>query len=95
MALVFERKESLASAVPHTHLKGFQKRSRRFEVSMDAQVAKDEKNQIIIGQHVSQNANDKKVVEPALEQIQETMGELPDKFFGRMVGLRSCQSSAW
>ena len=43
------------------------------------QISVDEDNQIIIGQHVSQNANDKKELEPALEAIKETTGQLPDK----------------
>lgn len=51
----------------------------QYEYAYNGQISVDEKSQIIIGQHVSQNANDKKEVEPALEQIQETMGELPDK----------------
>ena len=43
------------------------------------QISVDKDNQIIIGQHVSQNANDKKELEPALEAIKETTGQLPDK----------------
>jgi len=43
------------------------------------QISVDEDNQIIIGQHVSQNANDKKELEPASEAIKETTGQLPDK----------------
>jgi transposase len=51
----------------------------QFEYAYNGQISVDEKAQIIVGEHLSQNANDKKEVEPALEQIQETMGELPDK----------------
>ncbi|MCU7835268.1 MAG: transposase [gamma proteobacterium symbiont of Taylorina sp.] len=43
------------------------------------QISVDEDNQMIIGQHVSQNANDKKELEPALEAIKETTGQLPEK----------------
>ena len=50
-----------------------------YAYAYNGQISVDEKAQIIVGQHVSQNANDKKEVEPALEQIQETMGELPEK----------------
>ena len=50
-----------------------------YEYAYNGQISVDEKAQIIVGQHLSQNANDKKEVEPALEQIQETMGELPEK----------------
>ncbi|MHC1725054.1 MAG: transposase [Syntrophobacteraceae bacterium] len=50
-----------------------------YEYAYNGQISVDEKAQIIVGEHLSQNANDKKEVEPALEQIQETMGELPEK----------------
>lgn len=36
-------------------------------------------SQIIVGQHLSLNANDKKEVEPAIEKVLETSGRLPDK----------------
>jgi len=51
----------------------------QYEYAYNAQISVDEKSQIIVGQHLSQNANDKTEVEPALEQIHETMSELPDK----------------
>jgi transposase len=51
----------------------------QYEYAYNAQISVDEKSQVIVGQHLSQNANDKMEVEPALEQIQETMGELPGK----------------
>ena len=51
----------------------------QFEYAYNGQVCVDEENQIIVEEHLSQNANDKKEVEPALEQIQDTMGKLPDK----------------
>ena len=50
-----------------------------YDYAYNAQISVDEKSQIIVGQHLSLNANDKKEVGPALEQIQETMGELPEK----------------
>jgi hypothetical protein len=50
-----------------------------YEYAYNGQISVDEKAQIIVGEHVSQNANDKREVGPALEQIQETMGELPEK----------------
>ena len=49
-----------------------------YEYAYNGQISVDEKSQIIVGQHLSQNANDKQEVGPALEQIEETMGELPD-----------------
>jgi transposase len=50
-----------------------------YEYAYNGQISVDEKSQIIVGEHLSQNANDKKEVEPALKEIQETMGGLPDK----------------
>jgi len=53
-----------------------------FDYQYNAQISVDEDSQIIVGQHVSQNANDKMEVQPALEQIQEATGRLPDKLSG-------------
>jgi transposase len=50
-----------------------------FEYDYNGQISADEDNQIIVGQHLSQNANDKQEAEPGLEQIKETTGDLPDK----------------
>lgn len=50
-----------------------------FDYSYNGQISVDEDNQIIVGQHLTQNANDKKEVEPALEEIKETTDDLPDK----------------
>jgi transposase len=50
-----------------------------FDYCYNGQINVDEDNQIIVGQHLSQNANDKKEVEPALQEMQETMGALPSK----------------
>jgi len=50
-----------------------------FEYAYNGQVSVDSDHQIIVGQHLSQNANDKKEVDPALKEIKETTGELPDK----------------
>ncbi len=50
-----------------------------FEYDYNGQISVDEDNQIIVGQHLSQNANDKQEAEPGLEQIKETTGDLPDK----------------
>ncbi|NNF96940.1 MAG: IS1182 family transposase [Halobacteria archaeon] len=49
-----------------------------FDYRYNAQISVDEDQQIIVGQHLSQNANDKKEVAPALESIQESSGGLPD-----------------
>lgn len=50
-----------------------------FEYDYNGQTSVDEDNQIIVGQHLSQNANDKQEAEPGLEEIKETTGDLPDK----------------
>jgi len=50
-----------------------------FDYSYNGQIGVDEDNQIIVGQHLTQNANDKQEVKPALEEIKETTGGLPDK----------------
>ncbi len=50
-----------------------------FEYNYNGQISVDEDNQIIVGQHLTQNANDKQEVEPALEEMKETTGDLPDK----------------
>jgi transposase len=50
-----------------------------FDYQYNPQISVDEDNQIIVGQHVSQNANDKKELKPALEAVEEATGQLPDK----------------
>lgn len=50
-----------------------------FDYQYNGQISVDQDNQIIIGQHLSQNANDKKEIDPAIEAIQESTGTLPSK----------------
>jgi hypothetical protein len=50
-----------------------------FEYSYNAQISVDSDYQIIVGQHVSQNANDKQEVEAGLESIKENTGQMPEK----------------
>jgi len=50
-----------------------------FNYSYNGQITVDQDHQIIVGQHITQNANDKQEVKPALEEIQQTTGKLPDK----------------
>ena len=49
-----------------------------FDYRYNAQISVDADFQIIVGQHISLNANDKNEVLPALEALQETTGRLPD-----------------
>ncbi len=51
----------------------------RFNYNYNPQISMDKDNQIIVGQHVSQNANDKKEVSSALKEIQENTEKLPDQ----------------
>ena len=50
-----------------------------FDYQYNGQISVDEDHQIIVGQHLSQNANDKNEVIPALQSIQDAAGRLPDK----------------
>lgn len=51
-----------------------------FDYRYNAQISVDRDNQIIVGQHVSQHANDKQEVKPSLEAIKDaTNGQLPKK----------------
>ena len=49
-----------------------------FDYRYNAQISVDADFQIIVGQHISLNANDKNEVLPALEALKETTGGLPD-----------------
>ena len=50
-----------------------------FDYRYNGQISVDADNQIIIGQHISQQANDKQEVKPALESIEEAAGKLPER----------------
>jgi len=50
-----------------------------FNYSYNPQLSVDSDFQVIVGQHVSQNANDQKEVEAGLKSIQESTGKLPEK----------------
>ena len=51
-----------------------------FDYQYNGQISVDKDNQIIVGEHLSQNANDKKEIGPAIEAMQEAAGTLPSKF---------------
>jgi len=55
------------------------KKGGSFDYAYNAQISVDADLQIIVGQHISQNANDKQEVEPALKALQDTAGRLPDQ----------------
>jgi len=50
-----------------------------FDYRFNGQISVDSDNQIIVGQHLSQRANDMQELKPALEQVKEVTGTLPDK----------------
>ena len=50
-----------------------------FDYSYNGQISVDEDNQIIVGEHLTQNANDKKEVGRAINEIKVTTGGLPEK----------------
>lgn len=51
----------------------------RFDYSYNPQISVDSDFQIIVGQHVSQNANDKQEIDPALNALHEaTGGQMPE-----------------
>ena len=50
-----------------------------FDYAYNAQISVDADRQIIVGLHISQNANDKQELEPALKALQDTAGRLPDQ----------------
>ena len=49
-----------------------------FQYGFNGQITVDQDHQIILGQHITQNANDKQEVKPALQEIKDTTGQLPD-----------------
>jgi transposase len=50
-----------------------------FDYAYNAQISVDADLQIIVAQHISQNANDKQEVEPALQALKDSTGRLPEK----------------
>lgn len=50
-----------------------------FDYAYNVQISVDADLQIIVAQHVSQNANDKQELEPALEALRDVTGRLPDQ----------------
>ena len=50
-----------------------------FDYSYNGWISVDEDNQIIVGEHLTQNADDKKEADPAIEEIKVTTGSLPEK----------------
>ncbi|UOA09020.1 transposase [Methylobacter sp. S3L5C] len=55
------------------------KKGGSFYYAYNTRISVDADLQIIVAQHVSQNANDKQELEPALKAIQDTAGRLPEQ----------------
>ncbi len=51
----------------------------QFDYAYNGQISVDADFQIIVAQHISQQANDKQEVEPALKAVQDTTDQLPDQ----------------
>jgi len=71
-----EDKKQISFADEEARIMG---KNGNFEYAYNGQISVDEKNQIIVGQHLSQNANDKNEVKEAIEQIEESAGKLPEE----------------
>ncbi|MGB1272329.1 MAG: transposase, partial [Endozoicomonas sp.] len=50
-----------------------------FDYRYNGQISVDSDQHIIVGQHLSQNANDKQEVKPALVALKDAAGQLPDE----------------
>ena len=55
------------------------KKKGAFEYAYNAQISVDSEAQVIVGQHVSQQATDVQEVKQALDEVEETTGQLPEK----------------
>src|SRR5450759_4508460 len=53
-----------------------------FDYAYNARISVDADLQIIVAQHISQNANDKQEVAPALQALKESTDRLPEKLSG-------------
>jgi hypothetical protein len=71
-----EDKKQISFADPEARI---MKQTGDFEYAYNAQLSVDEKSQVIVGQHVSQAANDSQEVSPALDEVEEATGRLPEK----------------
>ena len=72
-----EDKKQISFADTDARIMG--KQGSGFDYAYNAQISVDAELQIIVGMHISQNANDKQEVELALTALQDTAGQLPEK----------------
>ena len=52
---------------------------KAFQYAYNAQISVESSHHLIVGEHISQSANDKKEAEPAIKEIEDTLGEKPVK----------------
>ena len=71
-----EDKKQISFADPEARI---MKQKGDFEYAYNAQLSVDGESQVIVGQHVSQAANDSQEVSPALDEVEATTGRLPEK----------------
>ena len=64
-----EDKKQISIADPEARI---MKQKGDFEYAYNAQISVDGKSQVIVGQHVSQQANDAQEVAPAWDEVEET-----------------------
>ena len=69
-------KKQISFADPEARI---MKQKGDFEYAYNAQISVDGKSQVIVGQHVSQQANDAQEMAQALDEVEETSGRLPEK----------------
>ena len=55
------------------------KSGKSFKYCYNGQISLDSKDQIIVGQHLSSNANDKNELKKAIDEIEKNTGSLPEK----------------
>ena len=72
-----DNKKQISFADTEANIMG--KKGDGFDYNYNAQISVDSDNQIIVGEHISQKANDYHEVKEALEQVENNTGQQPDK----------------
>ncbi|MFI3185846.1 MAG: transposase [Methylococcaceae bacterium] len=72
----FEDSKQISFADTEARIMG---KKGQFDYAYNRQISVDADFQIIVGQHISQHANDKQEIEPALKVLLDTTGQLPDQ----------------
>ena len=72
---VIDDKKQISFADKEARIMG---KKGNFQYSYNGQISVDKDNQIIVGQHLTQSANDKQEVTEALQEIEKTTGKNPE-----------------